>query len=288
MSWNSLDNEYSNFKAATVNLQSRANQTFQLVDCDFIMNQLKNKVALITGGNSGIGLATAKLFKQEGAEVIITARSSETFEIAMKEFGEEFKIIQCDVSRVSEIEGLFEKIKDDFGHLDIVVANAGISQIKPLSNFDEQSYDLVFDTNVKSVFYTIQQAAPLLKDGGSVVITASAASWMGFPGGSVYGATKAALNAFARHFAGEFAQRKIRFNSVSPSLIETPIQAKFAADKETLEAFRAAGSRNPAGRMGEADEVAESILFLASDRSSYINGIELYVDGGGKAVPSLF
>lgn len=252
------------------------------------MKQLENKIALVTGGNSGIGLATAKLFKEEGAKVIITARSNETFDLAHKEYGDAFDVIQTDVSKVKDIDNLMSKIQAKHGRLDVVVANAGISIIKPVTEFTEEEYDRLYDTNVKSVYFTVQKAAPLLSEGASVVIMASAASWMGFGGGSVYGATKAALNAYTRHFTAEFAPRKIRFNSISPSLIETPIQSKFTNDPAKLEAFRAAGRLNPLGRMGEAEEVAQSILFLASKQSSYVNGTELYIDGGGKAVPGVF
>lgn len=252
------------------------------------MHQLKDKVVLITGGNSGIGLSTAKLFHSKGAKVVITARSAETFDHAKKEFGKDFHVVRTDVSNATQVESLMTEVKSKYVSLDILIANAGISLVKPLSEFDEASYDSVFDINVKGVFLTIQKAEPLMKDGGSIVITSSAASFMGFPGGSVYGATKAALNAFARNFAAEFAPRKIRVNSISPSLIETPIQAKFTTDKETLEAFRAVGKRNPLGRIGQPEEVAESILFLASEQSSYVNGIELVVDGGGSAAPMNF
>lgn len=249
------------------------------------MNLLKDKIALVTGGNSGIGLATAKLFQSQGAKVIITARSKETYELARKEHGERFHIIQSDVSKVEEIVELMKQIKKEFGYLDVIFANAGISYIKPVSEFDEKTYDLLFDTNVKGVYYTIQQSADLLRDGASVIINASAAAGMGFSGGSVYGATKAALTAFARNFAAEYAPRKIRFNSISPSLIESPMQNKLGIDAETLKAIEESSRRNPAGRVGHMDEVAQTVLFLASHNSSYINGIELLIDGGGRAAP---
>lgn len=252
------------------------------------MKQLENKIALVTGGNSGIGLATAKRFKDVGATVIITARSNETFAQAQAEFGNVFDVIQTDVSKLQDLGRLMTTIERRYGRIDVLVANAGISTIHPLSDFSESSYDQLFDTNVKSVFFTVQKADRLLSAGASVILTASAASSMGFPGGAAYGATKAALNAFARHFAAEFAARKIRFNSISPALIDTPIQTKFTKDPATLEAVRAGGRRNPLGRIGEADEVAQSILFLASSQSSFINGIELVIDGGGKAVPAVF
>ena len=224
------------------------------------MKQLQNKIALVTGGNSGIGLATAKLFQAQGARVIITARSNETYALAKKELGDIFHVIQADVSKVSEIKNLMSTIKKEYGHLDVIFANAGISHIKSVADFDETTYDLLFDTNVKGIYYTIQQAADLLKDGSSVIINASAAAGMGFFGGSVYGATKAALNAFARNFAAEYAPRKIRFNTISPSLIDSPIQNKPGIDAATLKAIQESSNKNPAGRIGTMDEVAQTVL----------------------------
>lgn len=251
------------------------------------MKQLENKIALITGGNSGIGLATAKRFYEEGARVIITARSEETYATTLKTRGNKFEVIRADVSRPQEIKGLMETIRKKHGHLDIIFANAGISIVKPTLEFDEESYDQSFDTNVKGVFYTVKYALPLLKDGSSVVVNASQAGHLGFSGTSVYGATKGAVLSLVRQWTAEFAERRIRFNSVSPGLINTPIIDKLGLPEEGVKFFKDFGKKNPIGRLGDPTEVADAVLFLASNQSSYINGTDISIDGGGKAAPSM-
>lgn len=251
------------------------------------MKQLTNKIALITGGNSGIGLATALKFKEEGATVIVTARSEETYAKAVAQWGDKFTVIKADVSKPSEIETLMTTIKTKFGHLDIIFANAGISIVKPTIEFDEASYDQLFDTNVKGVFYTVKHALHLLKDGSSVIVNASQAAHSGFSGVNVYGATKGAVLSLVRQWAAEFGDRRIRFNSVSPGLIDTPIINKIGLPEEGVKFFKDFGKKNPLGRMGAPEDVAEAVLYLASNQSSYINGIDITIDGGGKAAPAM-
>jgi NAD(P)-dependent dehydrogenase (short-subunit alcohol dehydrogenase family) len=251
------------------------------------MKQFTNKIVLITGGNSGIGLATALRFADEGATVIVTARSEETFAKATKDFGNKLQIIKTDVSQAEDVRNLMTTIKNKYGHLDAVFANAGISIVKPTVEFDDESYDKLFDTNVKGVFNTVRYAIPLLKDGSSVIVNASQAAHSGFSGVSVYGATKGAVLSLVRHWAAEFSERRIRFNSVSPGLIDTPIIDKIGLPEEGVQFFKNYGKKNPAGRLGESIDVANAVLFLASEQSSYVNAFDIALDGGGKSVPSM-
>lgn len=251
------------------------------------MKQFTNKIVLITGGNSGIGLATALRFEEEGATVIVTARSEETYAKATKEFGNKLQIIKTDVSKAEDVRNLMTTIKNKYGHLDAVFANAGISIVKSTVEFDDESYDKLFDTNVKGVFNTVRYAIPLLRDGSSVIVNASQAAHSGFPGVSVYGATKGAVLSLVRHWAAEFSERRIRFNSVSPGLIDTPIIDKIGLPEEGVQFFKNYGKKNPAGRLGESIDVANAVLFLAGEQSSYVNAFDIALDGGGKSVPSM-
>lgn len=251
------------------------------------MKQFTNKVVLVTGGNSGIGLAAALRFHEEGATVIITARTDETYAKAAKEWGSKLHVIQADVSKKEDIQMLMKSIETKYGKLDSIFANAGISIVKPTLEFDDESYDLLFNTNVKSIFHTVKYALPILKDGSSVILNASQAGHLGYSGVSVYGATKGAVLSLVRHWAAEFSDRRIRFTSVSPGLIDTPIINKSGLAEEGVKFFREIGAKNPAGRLGEAVEVANAVLFLASEQASYINGIDLSIDGGGQVVPSV-
>lgn len=244
------------------------------------MKQLESKIALVTGGNSGIGLATAKLFKAEGARVFITASSPNTYKVAQAELGDEFEVIQVDVSNASEVDRLAATIREKAGHLDAIVANAGISNIQPIESFQDSDYDRVFDINTKGIFLTVQKLSSLLRDGSSVVLMSSAAGTMGFSGGSVYGASKAAVRSFGRMWAAELGPRKIRVNTVSPALIETPIIQKSNLGTETDGFIKTVANLSALKRLGQPEEVAQAILFLASSRSSYINGVELMIDGG--------
>jgi len=245
--------------------------------------KLVGQVALITGGNSGIGLATAQLFVSHGAKVIVTARSAESFEKAKKEFGTLFDVVQCDVSDLKALDKLFEHIKTKYNHLDVVFANAGIAEFAPTSEIELAFYDRIMDTNVKGVYFTVAKALPLLADGSSVILNGSSAGEAGMAGASVYSATKAALRSFVRTWTAEVPPSKARFNVVSPGLIETPILGKLISQlgAEQVEAFgQAIINRTPAKRAGKSEEIASVVLFLASTDSTYICGANIEADGG--------
>ena len=245
------------------------------------MQKLKNKVALITGGNSGIGLATAKLFKDQGADVIITARSNETYEKAKAEYDNDFTIIQADVTKLEDIDKLYQQIKTNHKGIDILFSNAGVAAFQPTLEFNPESYDRIFDTNVKGLFFSVSKGLPLMNKGASVILTGSIAAHKGFLGGTVYGATKVAIRSFARSWTAEIPVSDARFNVLSPGPIETPIYAKMGMPAEQMEAFSTdIQSRTPAGRFGSSEEMAKVALFLASTDSSYISGAEIMADGG--------
>ncbi len=249
------------------------------------MSKLNQKIALVTGGNSGIGLATAKLFKDEGAKVIITARSNETYEKAKKEYGAHFDIVQADVSKVADLDRLYAHIKDKYGKLDVLFANAGVALFAPTTSIDPDFFDNQFNTNVKGLYFTVQKALPLLAKGSTVVLNASVVSVKGFAGASVYSATKAAVRSFARSWTGEIPVQDVRFNVLSPGPIETPIYSKMGMPAQDLDGFTAhMASTTPIKRFGTADEMAKVALFLASDDSSYIAGAEIFADGGAGQV----
>ncbi len=245
------------------------------------MGKLLNKVALITGGNSGIGLATAKLFKEQGATVVITARSKESFEKAQKELGSLFDIVQTDVSQLSELDRLYTHIKAKHGKLDVLFANAGIAGFRPTSDVDGGYFDDQFNTNVKGLYFTVAKALPLLNDGSSVILNASVVSGKGLPGSSVYSATKAAVRSFARTWTAEIPSSKARFNVLSPGPIETPIMGKMGMSAEQKDAFtNQIATTIPARRLGKPEEMATVALFLASSDSSYLHGADILADGG--------
>jgi len=243
--------------------------------------KLKNKIALITGGNSGIGLATAQLFKAEGAQVIITARSKETFERAQKEYGAHFDVIQADVSKLTELDSLYSQIKKKYGRLDVLFANAGIAHFAPTIETTPEFFDNHFNTNVKGLYFTVQKALPLLSKGSTVVVNASVVSLKGFPGSSVYSATKAAVRSFVRTWTAEIPIDQVRFNVLSPGPVNTPIFDKMgmpqAQKDQTVEQM---GAMTPMKRVGRPEEMANVALFLASQDSSYVAGVELFADGG--------
>lgn len=245
------------------------------------MGKLSGKVALVTGGNSGMGLETARLFAQEGAKVIITGRRQDEVTNAVKSLGHGAVGIQGDVSKLDDLDRLYSEIRRTFGHLDIVFANAGLGEVAPLSEVSEVQFDKQFDVNVKGLFFTVQKALPLLRDGGSIILNASIAAAKGMGAMSVYSATKAAVRSFARSWTVDLKERKIRVNSLSPGPIETPIFGKMGLNEAQIKEF--GGSiiaQVPMARMGRSDEIAKAVLFLASDDSSYITGIDLCVDGG--------
>ena len=245
------------------------------------MGKLEGKIALITGGNSGIGLATAKQFVNEGAYVFITGRRDAELAAAVKEIGRNVTGVQGDVSDLADLDRLFAQIKCEKGRLDIVFANAGIAKYAPFGTITEEHFDSIFDINVKGVLFTVQKALPLLPDGASVILNASVVGSKGMSSNSVYSATKAALRSFARTWTTDLKTRHIRVNAVSPGPIDTPglsnLVASSAAGAERLKSIPATV---PLGRLGKPDEIAKAIVFLASGDSSFVTGTELFVDGG--------
>jgi NAD(P)-dependent dehydrogenase (short-subunit alcohol dehydrogenase family) len=240
--------------------------------------RLSGKNALITGGSTGIGLATAKRFVDEGAYVFITGRREPELNAAVKEIGENVTGVQGDVANLGDLDRLFAQIKREKGKLAIVFANAGITPMTPLGNITEEDYDSLFDANVKGLLFTVQKALPLMPDGGSIILNASIVASKGFGGWSVYSATKAAVRSFARTWTTDLKDRRIRVNALSPGYIDTPPwRAKNVAE---IRANIMSSGTVPLGRFGTADEIAKVALFLAADDSSYITGTELFVDGG--------
>lgn len=245
------------------------------------MGKLNGKIALITGGNSGMGLATAKTFVAEGAKVIITGRRQKDLDEAVKLLGANATGLQGDVANMADLDRLFAVIKDKFGHLDILFANAGIGELAPLGHVTEEHFDKQFNVNVKGLFFTVQKALPLLRDGSSIILNASIAGYKGMEAFSVYSATKAAVRSFARSWTVDLKARKIRVNAISPGPIETPIFGKMGLSADQAQGFKdAMPIMVPMGRMGQGEEIAKTVLYLASDDSSYVTGIDLSVDGG--------
>jgi NAD(P)-dependent dehydrogenase (short-subunit alcohol dehydrogenase family) len=241
------------------------------------MGKLEGKIALITGGNSGIGFATAKQFVNEGAYVFITGRREPELAAAGKEIGRNVTSVQGDVSKPDDLDRLFAQIKREKGKLDVVFANAGISKIAPLGKITEEQYDSLFNGNVKGLLFTVQKALPLMPDGASIILNASIVASKGWPGWSVYSATKAAARSFARTWTMDLKDRRIRVNAVSPGVIDTPAWHSTEAAEQRLKMM---SESIPLGRFGTPDEIAKAVVFLASDDSSYITGMELFVDGG--------
>ena len=245
------------------------------------MGKLEGKIALITGGNGGIGLATAKQFVNEGAYVFITGRRDTELAAAVKEIGRNITGVQGDVSNLGDLDRLFAQIKREKGKLDIVFANAGVARYAPLGSITEEFYDSIFDINVKGVLFTVQKALPLMPDGASIILNASIAGSKGLATYSVYSATKAAVRSFARTWTTDLKDRRIRVNAVSPGSIDTPAARDLLASSEVGEKRKKMIADSvPLGRFGTPDEVAKAVVFLASDDSSYITGTELFVDGG--------
>jgi NAD(P)-dependent dehydrogenase (short-subunit alcohol dehydrogenase family) len=245
------------------------------------MNRLASKVALVTGGNSGIGLATAKRFVDEGAHVFVTGRRSEQLAAAVKAIGKNVTSVQADVSKPADLERLFDQIKEEKGRLDIVFANAGAAKYAPLGEISEELYDSMFDINVKGVLFTVQKALPLLSDGASIILNASIVGSKGLPSNSVYSATKAAVRSFARTWTTDLKRRRIRVNAVSPGSTDTPGFNELLASSPVGDGRRKTiANAVPLGRLAEPDEIARAVVFLASDEASYITGAELFVDGG--------
>jgi NAD(P)-dependent dehydrogenase (short-subunit alcohol dehydrogenase family) len=243
--------------------------------------RLNGKVALVTGGNSGIGLATAKRFVGEGAYVFITGRRQKELDATVKEIGKNVTAVQGDVSNLADLDRLFAQIKKEKGKIDIVFANAGVAKYAPLGKITEELYDSIFDTNVKGLLFTVQKALPLLRDGGSIILNASIVASKGLASNSVYSATKAAVRSFARTWTTDLKDRRIRVNAVSPGPIDTPGLRELLASSEVGKQRKEMISTGvPLGRLGTPHEIAKAVVFLASDDASYITGIELFVDGG--------
>jgi NAD(P)-dependent dehydrogenase (short-subunit alcohol dehydrogenase family) len=245
------------------------------------MGKLEGKIALVTGGNSGIGLATAKRFVNEGAYVFITGRRNDELAAAVKEIGRNVTGVQGDVSKLGDLDRLFAQIKREKGRLDIVFANAGVAKYARFGTITEELFDSTFNINVKGLLFTVQKALPLMPDGASIVLNASIVGSKGLAMNSVYSATKAAIRSFARTWTTDLKDRHIRVNAVSPGAIDTPglndlLASSEAGDQRKKMIF----GLTPLGRLGTPDEIAKAVVFLASDDSSYVTGAELFVDGG--------
>ena len=244
--------------------------------------RLDGKTALITGGTTGIGFATAQLFQEEGARVIVTGRNPKTVEDAQKALGPEAMVARSDASNLAEIDALMKVVSEKFGRLDVLFANAGATQFAPVEYVDENFFDRQFDLNVKGLFFTVKKSLGLMPDGGAVLLNASVASRKGFAGASIYSATKAAVRSFGRTLAAELAPRSIRrVVTISPGPIATGLFSKLEMPKEAAEAIAAGWAEGVAlKRMGQPEEIARIALFLASDEASFITGTEVFADGG--------
>jgi NAD(P)-dependent dehydrogenase (short-subunit alcohol dehydrogenase family) len=238
-------------------------------------NKLEGKTAVITGGTEGIGLATAKLFVKEGAYVFITGRRQKELDAAVKEIGGNVSGIQGDIAQLADLDRLYQTVSKVKGRIDIVFANAGVGEIVPIGEVTAEHFDKLFNINVRGTLFTVQKALPLLNDGSSIILNGSVASVKGTAGFGVYGASKAAIRSFVRTWTTDLKERRIRSNVVSPGPINTPL-----LNRQSPEMIARIASTIPMGRLGEPEEVAKVALFLASDDSSFVTGIELFVDGG--------
>lgn len=245
------------------------------------MVKLDGKVALITGGNSGIGLAAAKQFVAEGAYIFITGRREAELASAVKDIGRNVTGVQGDVASLNDLDRLFAQIKREKGHLDILFANAGIAKYAPIGSITEEFFDTIFDINVKGVLFTVQKALPLLSEGGSIILNASVVGSKGLPANSVYAATKAAVRSLARTLTTDLKARRIRVNAISPGVTDTPGLHHLLESSDTgKQRKQMISSTVPLARFATPDEIAKAVMFLASDDSSYVTGTELFVDGG--------
>jgi NAD(P)-dependent dehydrogenase (short-subunit alcohol dehydrogenase family) len=245
------------------------------------MGKLDGKIAVVTGGSAGMGLATARLFAEEGARVVITGRDRTALDAAVRGIGRDVHAFRSDISRMADIEALRAWVEERHGRVDIVFANAGGAKPAPLEEVSEDDFDFGVGTNIKGTFFTVQKLVPLMTAGGTVVLNSSIQSSKGWPGFSVYAATKAAIRSLARTLTAELAARNIRVNAVAPGFIDTDLIRKVGLSEEAIgQISERAHAQIPMGRSGSADEVAKAVLFLASDESAYVTGVELTVDGG--------
>ena len=243
--------------------------------------RLKGKIALITGGTSGIGFATAQIFQKEGGQVIVTGRNPKTVEDAQEALAPGALVVRSDASNLAETDALMKIVAEKFGRLDVLFANAGVAQFAPIGQVDESFFDRQFDLNVKGLFFTVKKSLGLLSDGGAVLLNASVASCKGFAGASIYSATKAAVRSFGRTLAAELAPRRIRVVTISPGPVATALFSKLEMPKEAADAVAAGWASGVAlKRMGQPEEIARLALFLASDEASFITGTEVFADGG--------
>jgi NAD(P)-dependent dehydrogenase (short-subunit alcohol dehydrogenase family) len=243
------------------------------------MARLQDKIAVVTGGSTGIGLATARRFVEEGAHVFIAGRREAELAKAVEQIGRNVAAIQCDVAELDDLDRLFGKVRDEKGRVDILFANSGVMEFQSIGEITPEHFDRTFAVNVRGLLFTVQKALPLIGRGGSIILNASIGSIKAWPGYSVYSASKAAVRSFARTWMLELKDRGIRVNAISPGPIDTPIFD--AAAKEKSEEMKAGfAAATPIGRMGRAEELAAAVLFLASEESSFVTGIELFVDGG--------
>ncbi|MFC3802594.1 SDR family NAD(P)-dependent oxidoreductase [Cohnella sp. GCM10012308] len=245
------------------------------------MAKLQGKVAVVTGGTSGIGLATAQRLVKEGAYVYVTGRRQAELDAAVTAIGSNVTGVRSDVSQLADLDHLYEVIRSQHRQIDVLFVNAGGGEFAPLGDITEEHYEKTFNINVKGTIFTVQKALPLLKDGASIILTSSSAASSGMPAFSVYSATKAAIRSFARGWIVDLQSRKIRVNAVSPGVIHTPGLTGLASSEEESQQFlQQMAQQIPLERVGKPEEVASAVVFLASEDSSFINGIELFIDGG--------